>query len=340
MTKIAIVLLNWNGIELLQEFLPAVVKYSQIPEAKLFVADNGSTDQSLNYIKENYPEVGIIELGNNYGFTGGYNKALQRINAEYFLLLNTDVAPSQNWLPPLLETMENDPDVAICVPKIKSYKNPEYFEYAGAAGGYIDKYGFPYCKGRIFDHLEKDEGQYNETADILWASGAALMIRAELYTHSGGLDEDFFAHMEEIDLCWRLKNQGWKIRYVYNSEVYHLGGGTLNYKNPRKVFFNFRNNLYLLTKNLPKGQFAINLLKRLILDGIAGLKFLMAFEFSNFLSVLKAHFSFYISFGKMYKKRKVLLKQQKVSAHPEIYSKAIILQYFIKNKKKYSELPK
>ncbi len=337
MHKIAIVILNWNGLSLLKQFLPVVIQHSQIPEAKIYIADNGSTDESVTYIKEQ-TTVELIQLDKNYGFTGGYNKALQQIDADYFLLLNSDVAPCKNWLPPLLKSMEINPEAAICVPKIKSYRAPEYFEYAGAAGGYIDKYGFPFCKGRIFNHLEKDNGQYDISADIMWASGAALMIRSNLFLESGGFDEDFFAHMEEIDLCWRLKNQGWKIKYVHNSEVNHLGGATLDYTNPIKTKLNFRNNLFLITKNITKGKLFSKLIQRLMLDGIAAFKFLASCEFRNFNSVLKAHCNFYGLFPKMYKKRKALLKKQTIKDHNEIYQKSIVFQFFIKKNKTFSSL--
>jgi GT2 family glycosyltransferase len=319
MTKVAIVILNWNGEHLLQEFLPKVIKNSQVNGVEIIVADNGSTDNSIKVINEISPAVKIIKLDKNYGFTGGYNRALKQVKAEYFILLNSDIAPKKDWLPPLIEEMSQNEKTAICAPKIKSYKQPEYFEYAGAAGGFIDMYGFPFCKGRIFNQIEKDHGQYNHSTDILWASGAALMIRSKLYYECGGLDEDFFAHMEEIDLCWRLKNRGWKVKYIANSEVFHLGGATLDYKNPRKVYLNFRNNLFLITKNIPKNKLFIKLLQRLILDGVAAAVFIRQLP-------------------KMYKKRIENLGKATTYNHSEIYPHSIVTQFFLKGKIKFSEL--
>jgi len=338
MTKVAVVILNWNGEKLLTEFLPKVIENSQTPDVEVIVADNASSDKSINLLKTQFPFIRVIELDKNYGFTGGYNRVLKQIEAEYFILLNSDVAPKKDWLPPLINEMENNPKTAVCVPKIKSYRKPEYFEYAGAAGGYIDKYGFPFCMGRIFDEIEKDLGQYDQSRQIMWASGAALMIRAELYSNTGGLDEDFFAHMEEIDLCWRLKNLGWDIKYIAESEVFHLGGATLDYSNPRKVYLNFRNNLYLLIKNLPKNTLATKIFQRLLLDGIAGFKFLISGEFHNFISVIKAHFNFYKNFNNMYKKRKANMLSFSNFSHKEIYCKSIVFQFFLKGNKIFSNL--
>ncbi|WP_075591148.1 glycosyltransferase family 2 protein [Labilibacter marinus] len=338
MTKVAVVILNWNGEKLIKEFLPEVIKYSNVDGVEIIVADNASTDSSIDILNNEYPEIKIISLDKNYGFTGGYNRALNQVKAEYFILLNSDIAPAKDWLPPLIKEMDENTQTGICVPKIKSYRQPTEFEYAGAAGGYIDKYGFPFCKGRIFNQIEEDKGQYNESSSIFWASGAALMIRSKLYFETGGLDEDFFAHMEEIDLCWRLKNRGWDIKYIPNSEVYHLGGATLDYANPKKVYLNFRNNLFLLTKNIAKNKLFIKLIQRMLLDGIAAIKFLASNEINNFLSVLKAHFSFYSLFRTMYKKRLLNLKYTKINKHPEIYSRSIVVQFFIKKRRQYSQL--
>ncbi|MCW3787501.1 glycosyltransferase family 2 protein [Plebeiibacterium sediminum] len=338
MSKTAIVILNWNGEKLLQKFLPQVVENSAYPGVEVIVADNASSDQSLQLIKRDFPTVKTIVLDKNYGFTGGYNRALKQVDADYLVLLNSDVAPAKNWIEPLIKEMDENPQTAVCVPKIKSYRKPELFEYAGAAGGYIDRYGYPFCKGRIFNEVEEDNGQYNQSADIFWASGAAMMIRKELYFNLGGLDEDFFAHMEEIDLCWRLKNRGWNIRYVANSEVFHLGGATLDYNNPRKVYLNFRNNLYLLTKNLSPNQLFIKLLQRLLLDGIAAAKFLISGEFRNFYSVLMAHFVFYSNFRIMYHKRKENQKLATIYNHKEIYPHSIVAQFFMHKKHQFSDL--
>ncbi len=337
-TKVAIVILNWNGVELLKTYLPDVVKYSDIDGAVVYVADNNSTDDSLSFIKRNFPSVKLVLLDKNYGFAGGYNRALRQIEAEYFLLLNSDVAPGKNWLPPLLKVMDSDKEVAICSPKIKSYKEPELFEYAGAAGGFIDKYGFPFCRGRVFDHIEKDEGQYDSTIPVFWGSGAAMLIRSEIYNDCGGLDEDFFAHMEEIDLCWRIKNMGYKIMSVADSEVFHLGGGTLNQQNSHKTYLNFRNNLFMLVKNLPKRRFKRRILIRMILDGVAAAHFLVKGEFSFFYAVVKAHFSFYKGLRLMLSKRKKLLPDVKVNTHNEIFKGSLVWHFFARKQRRYSEL--
>ncbi len=338
MTKVAIVILNWNGETLIKEFLPQVVKNSVHQGVQVFVADNASSDKSLEIIDRDFPSVKVIKLDQNYGFTGGYNRALKQVNAEYVVLLNSDVAPAENWIEPLIKELDENPQTAICAPKIKSYRNLDLFEYAGAAGGYIDRYGFPFCKGRIFNEIEKDMGQYNRSANIFWASGAAMMIRKDLYFDSDGLDEDFFAHMEEIDLCWRLKNRGWNIRYVADSEVFHLGGATLDYNNPRKVYLNFRNNLFLLTKNLPKNKLFVKLIQRMLLDGIASVKFLLTGEFRNFYSVLLAHIKFYMNFKIMYKKRKLNQKLNITQNHKEIYPHSIVAQFFIHKKTNFQDL--
>ncbi|WP_282039096.1 glycosyltransferase family 2 protein [Saccharicrinis aurantiacus] len=338
MTTVAIVILNWNGEKLLKEFIPTVVKNSHSVDFKIYVADNASTDNSVCYLENKHPEIEIIKLDKNYGFTGGYNRALKQIESKYYILLNSDVAPANNWLEPLVFEMETHDNIAVCVPKIKSYKEPKYFEYAGAAGGHIDKYGFPFCEGRIFNKIEEDTGQYNTSKNIFWASGAALMTRANIFHEVGGLDEDFFAHMEEIDLCWRLKNRGWKVKYIAESEVYHLGGATLDYSDPRKVYLNFRNNLFLLTKNLPRNKWLFKLIERMIIDGIAALKFLASLEIKNFWSVLKAHLSFYKHLPLFYKKRRKNLKYTTQNKHPEIYQHSIVFQFFFRGIRKYSDL--
>ncbi len=337
-TKVAVVILNWNGLKLLKTYLPEVVANSEVEGVEVIVADNNSDDGSVEYIKENFPDVKLILLDKNYGFAGGYNKALHQIDAEYFLLLNSDVAPGENWLPPLIEMMDSDPETAACAPKIRSYKEPEMFEYAGAAGGFIDKYGFPFCRGRIFDVLEKDEGQYDEPIPVFWGSGAALMIRSEIYNGYGGLDEDFFAHMEEIDLCWRILNRGYRIMSVTQSVVYHLGGGTLNQQNSHKTYLNFRNNLYMLVKNLPEKKFRRRLLIRMLLDGIAGLHFLAKGEFAFFSAVLKAHFSFYKNLGSMLRKRKKQLPEVNKDIHDEIFNGSLVWHFFFKKQRTFKEL--
>lgn len=338
MTKVAVVILNWNGEKLLAEFLPKVIENSQLAGTEIIVADNASTDNSIGFLLTEFPSVKIIQLDKNYGFTGGYNRALRQIDSEYIVLLNSDISPAKDWLPPLLKEIEENSNTAICVPKIKSYNHPNCFEYAGAAGGFIDKYGFPFCRGRIFNQIEEDNGQYDQSGAVFWASGAAMLIRTKLFFDCGGFDEDFFAHMEEIDLCWRLKNRGWDVKYVADSEVFHLGGATLDYKNPQKVYLNFRNNLYLLTKNIGKNKLFVKLIQRMIIDGIAAIKFLFSAEFNNYWSVLRAHFRFYVTFRTLYKKRKVNLLLAKRNIHKEMYPGSIVAQFFIKGVRKFSEL--
>ena len=271
--RIAVVILNFNGAEMLRAFLPSVVDYS--PEAEVIVADNCSTDASAQVMREEFPAVRYIQLEKNYGFADGYNRALAQVEAEYFLMLNSDVEVTQGWLAPMLEYMDSHPGVAACQPKLLSYKNKKEFEYAGACGGFIDKYGYPYCRGRIFDTVEEDKGQYDSVAELFWATGAALMIRAEDYRAAGGLDGTFFAHMEEIDLCWRLRSRGRRIVCIPQSCVYHVGGATLNKSNPRKTYLNFRNNLLMLYKNLPENELRHVMFVRALLDYVAAFKSLL-----------------------------------------------------------------
>jgi len=273
MTKVAVVILNWNGIELLQKFLPSVVEYSDNPDISVIIADNGSTDDSVKYVQDNFKQVQVFRMKNNNGFALGYYLALNQIKSEYYVLLNSDVEVTKNWIEPIIDYMDKNPDVAACMPKIKAYNQKDEFEYAGAAGGLIDRYGYPFCRGRILNKIEKDTGQYDEIADIFWATGACLFVKAEYYHNVGGLDGTFFAHMEEIDLCWRLKNMGHRICYIPQSEVYHVGGATLSNLSPQKTFLNFRNNLYLLYKNLPPYRVLFILSFRIILDILAFVKF-------------------------------------------------------------------
>lgn len=307
--KIAVVILNWNGRALLEEFLPSVVKNS--PEANIYVADNASTDDSVPYLQQNFPQVRIIQNTMNGGFAKGYNDALKNISEDLFVLLNSDVEVTQGWLPPLLEEMEKDREVAALQPKILDYRKKNYFEYAGAAGGFIDALGYPYCRGRIFDTLEEDKGQYDDTKEIFWATGACMMIRKNDFFDVGGFDEDFFAHQEEIDLCWRLFNRNKKVKAVGNSKVFHLGGGTLNSMHHRKTFLNFRNSLFVLVKNAPGNKIFQLILIRLLLDGLAGLKFIFQLKPSHTAAILRAHADFYFSFRKMHKKRKNISKKTK-----------------------------
>ena len=338
MKSIAIVILNWNGKKLLEQFLQSVIENSNHPGAEVIVADNASTDDSVQFLQKEFPDIKIIQLEKNYGFAGGYNRALSQIDSDYYLLLNSDVLPEKNWIHALYSQLNDDDSLAVLMPKIRSYKNQNMFEYAGAAGGFIDKYGYPFCRGRIFDSTEQDFDQYNQSSEVFWASGASFLINAKLYKEFGGLDESFFAHMEEIDLCWRLKNRGYKIKYIPESIVYHVGGASLNQSHPYKTYLNFRNNLFLLFKNLPSGNFCITLFLRLLLDGIAAIKFIFSFEFGFFLAVLKSHFSFYKNLPRLVKQRKELLLTREVDNHPEMYNKSIVYDYFIKGKKRFSEL--
>ncbi|MFV0590976.1 MAG: glycosyltransferase family 2 protein [Draconibacterium sp.] len=336
--KIAIVILNWNGEKLFPDFLPSIIEHSNYANTEVIVADNGSTDNSLETLKNNYPEVSLLDLKNNYGFAKGYNVALEQIEADYFVLVNSDVKVSKNWIEPCINQLESDRSIAAVQPKILSYNEPEYFEYAGAAGGFIDRYGYPFCRGRILDRIEKDEDQYQTPGEIFWATGACMFVRADIFKSSGGLDADFWAHMEEIDLCWRLKNQGFKIVYEPQSVIFHLGGGSLEYGNPRKVFLNFRNNLYMLYKNLPHKKFLRTLLFRMLLDGAAAAKFLLGFEWSAFVAVAKAHAHFYKNLSGLRKKRKLLKPLINKCTHAEMYPKSIMWKFFMQKKTKFSEL--
>lgn len=333
MLKIAVVILNWNGVKLLERFLPSVLEFSN--NHKIYVADNASTDTSIAFIKENYPTVQIIQNTINGGYAKGYNDALQHINADVFCLLNSDVEVTANWLTPIANYFTNDAETAIIQPKILDLKKKTHFEYAGAAGGYIDSLGYPFCRGRIFDTLEKDKGQYNDTIPIFWASGACLFIRKSTFTTLGGFDEDYFAHQEEIDLCWRAQNIGMKIMYVGASTVYHLGGSTLNEMNPKKTFLNFRNSLYSIVKNIPFNKAIFIVMARLLLDGIAGLRFMSQMRFSHCLAIIKAHFSFYWNLPKMLKKKQVKNKTKKY-----YQIKSIVWAYFVDGSKEFNNLVK
>lgn len=325
MKKIAVVVLNWNGVKLLEQFLPSVISYSS--EASIYVADNASTDNSIQFVKDNYPTIKIIKNDGNYGFANGYNIALQQVEEEYYCLLNSDVEVTENWLTPILSLFESESDVAIIQPKILDFKSKEYFEYAGAAGGFIDKYGFPFCRGRIFETIEKDNLQYNDEKDIFWASGACFFIRKEVFRNLNGFDGDFFAHQEEIDLCWRAFNLGYKAKYTSKSVVYHVGGATLNEGNPKKTFLNFRNSLLMLLKNLPKNKLFTIIFLRLVLDGIAGIKFIFQGKLKHCFAIIKAHFHFYHLISKNLKKRNSVQKEN------YFHTKSIVYSYFVKGGK-------
>jgi GT2 family glycosyltransferase len=335
--KVAVVILNWNGIKFLQKFLPSVLNHNP-HYSQIIVADNNSSDDSVDYLKRNYPQIQIVKNNVNGGFAKGYNDALKQIQATYYVLLNSDVEVTGNWIEPIITLMDSDKNIAACQPKIKSYYNKDFFEYAGAAGGFIDKYGYPFCRGRLFDLVEKDYGQYDNVREIFWATGACMFIRSELFHQLNGFDEDFFAHMEEIDLCWRLKNRGYKILFSPNSTVYHVGGGTLDKANPQKTYLNFRNNLWLLCKNHRDSKLYITLFMRMVFDGVAGIKFLVSGQFLHFVSVIKAHISFYASLKKIIRKRKCLESEIKCYSTSDMYQGSLVIDYFVKNKKTFSEI--
>jgi GT2 family glycosyltransferase len=327
--KIAVVVLNWNGVKLLEQFLPSVISYSS--EATIYVADNASTDNSIQFIKDNFSTIKIIQNDGNYGFANGYNIALQEVEEAYYCLLNSDVEVTENWLNPVLSIFETEKNVAIIQPKILDFKNKEYYEYAGAAGGFIDKYGYPFCRGRLFETIEKDSHQYDDEIAIFWASGACFFIRKEVYKELNGFDGDFFAHQEEIDLCWRAFNLGYKAKYTSKSVVYHVGGATLNQANPKKTFLNFRNSLLMLLKNLPKNKLFSILFLRLVLDGIAGIKFIFQGNFKHCFAIIKAHFHFYHLIFKNLKKRNAIQKEN------YFQTKSIVYSYFVKRGKVFEQ---
>lgn len=320
MTKVAVVILNYNGRKYLETFLPSVIEHSASFE--IIVADNASTDDSVSFIRNTFPSIKILQNTDNQGFAGGYNTALQHISAEYYVLLNSDVEVTPNWIKPIIDLMDSDKSIAACQPKIRSFTEKTHFEYAGAAGGYIDWLGYPFCRGRVFDTYEEDLGQYNDTKEVFWATGACMFVRASVFNEMGGFDANFFAHMEEIDLCWRIKNAGNKIFYCSNSTVFHVGGGTLHKSNPRKTFLNYRNGLAMLYKNLPSNKLFFTILLRLILDGISGIKLLLGGSFSDFFAIIKAHFAFYAMIPQLERK-----SPKEVGL---IYQKSIVWEYFAK----------
>lgn len=336
--KIAIVILNWNGSRLLSQFLPSVVEFSKNDSTEIIVADNGSTDDSLLILQQKFPEVKILDLKQNYGFARGYNEALKQIESEYFVILNSDVEVTAGWLESPIRIMEADKNIAAVQPKILSYQQKTHFEYAGAAGGFIDEFGYPFCRGRIFNELEADNGQYNDTVDIFWASGACMFVNAKLFVESGGFDADFWAHMEEIDLCWRLKNRGYRIVYSPESLVYHVGGGSLPYDSPRKLYQNFRNNLWLLYKNMPGNLLFYTLLVRMILDAVAAFKLLAEFNLNGIRSVLKAHFHFYISLPLLNRKRKLTRPPKHSKLPKEMIRVSIVYQFYLRKRKLFSQI--
>ena len=328
--KLAVIILNWNGLDLLQKFLPACVEFTMGPQVDVIVADNGSSDKSVAWIKANFPHIKVIEFEKNYGFAEGYNRAIEKTRYPYTVLLNSDVEVTEGWWMPILDFLESNPDVAAVQPKIKSFINREYFEYAGAAGGYLDSLGYPYCRGRLFDRVEKDEGQYDgPPVDVCWASGAALGVRTDIYLDLGGLDPLFFAHMEEIDLCCRMLIAGFRVCVISDSQVFHVGGASLNQGDPKKTYLNFRNNLLLLYKNLPSDSRNRKLFLRRLVDSLAFFMFLAKLDFGNARAILKAH----RDFRKMKKNYTMVKGPDKGFRFPGSHRNVIIDRYLFNKKK-------
>ena len=329
--KVAIVILNWNGKKILEQFLPSVVEFSE--EATIYVADNASTDKSIPYLKEKFNKVTIIQNKTNGGYAKGYNDALKNVTEDLLVLLNNDVEVTQNWLQPIINEFKRDNSLIAAQPKILDFNNKRYFEYAGAGGGFIDQLGYPYCRGRIFNTIEKDKGQYNDINKIFWASGACFIVRSNEFKELNGFDENFFAHQEEIDLCWRIQQNGGIIKYIGNSTVYHVGGATLSNINPIKTFYNFRNSLLMLVKNIKSSKVWIILFMRLLMDGIAGLHFLIQGKWKHTLAIVKAHFSFYSLLPRYINKEYKIRKEIKY-----YHIKSIVWNYFIRKNRIFKEL--
>lgn len=336
MKQTAVVILNYNGAGMLRRFLPSVIEYS--PEASIYVADNGSSDESCDVVRNEFPAVKLMVLDHNYGFAEGYNRALAQVDEEYAVLLNSDVEVTRGWLSPMTQFLDSNPEVAACQPKLLSFKQKDFFEYAGAAGGFIDKWGYTFCRGRIFNTVERDSGQYDDTTDVFWATGAALMIRNEVYKNNGGLDGRFFAHMEEIDLCWRLRSRGYRIACVPQSHVYHVGGATLKKENPQKTYLNFRNNLLMIYKNAPDCQLKKIMLFRKVFDNVAALKFLASGDYAAFKAVRKARRDFKAMRSGYDKARAENMKLTVTTRIPEVLKSSILYKYYLGFKHTYSSL--
>ena len=328
--KLAIVILNWNGQQLLETFLPSVVEYSV--GHKIYVIDNASTDTSVSFLETHFSNVNCIKLKHNFGYAGGYNEGLKQIESDVYCLLNSDVEVTKNWLKPIINLFKSKPETTIVQPKILDYNHKSKFEYAGAGGGFIDQIGYPFCRGRIFNTLEKDQGQYNDQKEVFWASGACLFIRANTFIDLGGFDHKFFSHMEEIDLCWRAQNKGMKVTYTGLSTVYHIGAASLKLSNTKKTFFNFRNSLYTLVKNTHR-PLMLFVLIRLILDGIAGIRFLFKLKPMHMIAIIKAHGSFYKNLPYLLKFRR---EHSNRKSHDQLPS--IVWSYFVRNKKDFKKL--
>jgi GT2 family glycosyltransferase len=335
--KTAIVILNWNGGHYLEEFLPVLLEHTTSPDVDIYVADNGSTDNSLVLIGKKFRDVKLMLFNRNYGFADGYNRALAQIDADFFVILNSDVEVTSGWLNPMLDYLKDNPEVVACQPKILSYNKRTHFEHAGAAGGFIDFLGYPFCRGRMLAVTEEDKGQYDDVCDVFWASGACLVIRADVFKNEGGFDDDFFAHMEEIDLCWRLRSRGYRIVCMPQSKVYHVGGGTLNAENPRKTYLNFRNNLLMLYKNLTKGKLFIVLTIRYFMDYLAAMELFVTGKPKNAKAVFKARKDFRKMLPSFKSKREEIQQKTTQAVIPEIVKKSIVLNYYLRGKKKFSE---
>jgi GT2 family glycosyltransferase len=336
MSHTAIVILNYNGEKFLQQFLPSVIQHAE--GATVVVADNGSTDNSLNILHQQFPSVEVIPFAENYGFCRGYNEALKRVKADYYVILNSDIEVTKNWLSPMVALLDSHAQVAAVQPKILAFHQKDTFEYAGAAGGFIDFLGYPFCRGRLFDQVEKDHHQYDDSIPIFWATGACLVIRSSVYHQLGGFDEDFFAHMEEIDLCWKIHRQGYEICYCGESTVYHVGAGTLGYGHPRKTYLNFRNGLTLVYKHFTAKELYYKFPIRILLDGVAALKFLLSGETAHTQAILKAHYDFWCSYSRNTMKRRYIQTSSPTYDRHTIYDRSILWQYFLKNHKEYRTL--
>jgi hypothetical protein len=338
MSKTIIVILNWNGIDFLKKFLGVVIQYSKDNETLVCVADNGSSDGSPEWIAENFGEVKLIKLDKNYGFAEGYNLAINQLDAEYFILLNSDIEVTEGWLHPLVSFMDRYPDVASCQPKIRSYSQKDHFEHAGAAGCFIDKYGYPFCRGRVINKIEQDTGQYDTQINIFWSSGACMIVRSEAWKKCGGFDADFFAHMEEIDLCWRFQKAGYRVCFLPDSVIYHVGGGTLNYSSPFKTYLNFRNSLFLLYKNLPDNNLNTVLFIRKVLDGLAAIYFLIKGSTRSFRAVWNAHMDYYKAKDKLREKRIAVKKLEVTGTNESVLNKSIVFEFYVKGNNTYTSL--
>jgi GT2 family glycosyltransferase len=331
MSRTAVVILNYNGEKLLPQFLPSVVQHS--PQAEIIIADNASNDESVAIVRQNFPGIRLILLDKNYGFCGGYNRALEQVEADYCVLLNSDIEVTPRWLDPIIEMMDNDPDVASVQPKILSYTSRNKFEHAGAAGGYIDSLGYPFCRGRIFDHVEEDHGQYNDEREIFWSSGACMVIRSSVFKALEGFDEDFFAHMEEIDLCWKLHRRNLKVMYCGKSSVFHVGAGTLGYDNPRKTYLNFRNGLSLIYKHLGPTELIYKLPLRILLDWVAALHFAIGSDARNAVAILNAHRDFFANIGRDKQKRKKIRRDNPGYSQTGMMKGSVVFNFYILKRK-------